>query len=465
AAQVAAVGFAAFVGNAVNGHQLAVVFVNEAVIQIQHIGEATGHTGTEVVAGFTQYHDHAAGHVFAAVVAGAFHNGDGTRVTHGETLTGTARRQQLAAGGTVQTGVADNGGVVGFEYRTFGRVNHQLAAGHAFTHVIVGVTFQHHFQTAGVPHTERLTRHAGQFQAYRVGSHTLVAVTTGNFTRQTGTNGAVAVGDAIAEFATGFLFNGRQNIAHHAFRQYTRVVGMVALNLYGVRFIRRNVVVGQQRHQVKVTLFVSQAVDHFQQVGTADQLFQRAYAQLRHPLPGFFGNEMKHVFHHVGGADVVFLTQVITLSGHAGGAVIQVADTQVLTTHGHHRQGTETEGFGPEDGGFHHVQTGFQTTVGLHPHFAAQIIGAQRLMRFRQAQLPRRARILDGRDRRRRGTTVITGNGDQVGVGLRHTSGNGAHTRLGDQFHRYQRLRVYLLQVENQLRQIFDGVDIVVRRR
>src|SRR5690606_40961440 len=104
AAQVAAVGFAAFVGNAVNGHQLAVVFVDEAVIQIQYIGEATGHTSTEVVAGSTQYHDHAAGHVFAAVVAGAFHNGDGARVTHGETLTGTARRQQLAAGGTVQTG-------------------------------------------------------------------------------------------------------------------------------------------------------------------------------------------------------------------------------------------------------------------------------------------------------------------------------------------------------------------------
>src|SRR5690606_11418034 len=147
----------------------------------------------------------------------------------------------------------------------------------AFTHVIVGVTIQRHFQTTGVTDAERLASHAGQFQAYRVGSHTLVAVTTGDFTRQTGANGAVAVGDAVAEFATGFLFNSRQNIAHHGFRQCTRVVGMVAINLYGVRFIRRNVVVGQQRHQVKVTLFVSQAVDHFQQVGTAHQLFQRAY--------------------------------------------------------------------------------------------------------------------------------------------------------------------------------------------
>ena len=290
-------------------------------------------------------------------------------------------------------------------------------------------------------------------------------MTFGNFTGQTRTDGAVAVGNGEAEFTAGFFLDGRQQVGDHALCQCTGIVRMVAVNLNGVRFIGRNVVVSQQRHQVEVTLFVGEAIDHFQQVGTAHQLFEGTYAQFCHPLPGFFGNETEHVFHHVGGADVVFLTQVVTLSGHAGSAVVQVTDTQVLTAHCHHRQSTETERLGTEDGGFHHVQAGFQTTVGLYADFATQVVGTQCLMRFRQAQFPRRTGVLDGRDRRGGGTTVVTGNGDQVGVGFGHTGSNGTNTRFRHELHGYQRSRVHLLQVENQLCQVFDGVDVVVRRR
>ena len=59
----------------------------------------------------------------------------------------------------------------------------------------------------------------------------------------------------------------------------------------------------------------------------------------------------------------------------------------------------------------------------------------------------------------------MAGNGDQVGVGLGHAGGDRADAGVRDQLHRHQRRGVHFLEVEDQLRQVFDGIDVVVRRR
>ena len=62
-------------------------------------------------------------------------------------------------------------------------------------------------------------------------------------------------------------------------------------------------------------------------------------------------------------------------------------------------------------------------------------------------------------------TAVIPGNGNEIGVSLGHACRYRAYAGLGNQLYRYQGIRVYLLEVENQLRQILDRVNIVMRRR
>jgi hypothetical protein len=52
-----------------------------------------------------------------------------------------------------------------------------------------------------------------------------------------------------------------------------------------------------------------------------------------------------------------------------------------------------------------------------------------------------------------------------VGARLGNTGGNRADTDLGHEFDRHVGCRVDVLQVEDQLRQVLDGVDVVVRRR
>ena len=54
---------------------------------------------------------------------------------------------------------------------------------------------------------------------------------------------------------------------------------------------------------------------------------------------------------------------------------------------------------------------------------------------------------------------------DDVGVGLGHAGRDGADTGGGDELHADLGARVDLLEVVDQLRQVLDGIDVVVRRR
>ena len=52
-----------------------------------------------------------------------------------------------------------------------------------------------------------------------------------------------------------------------------------------------------------------------------------------------------------------------------------------------------------------------------------------------------------------------------VGMGLGNAGGNGADADLGHQLDRYAGLGIDVLEIVDQLRQILDGIDVVVRRR
>jgi Ca2+-binding RTX toxin-like protein len=60
-----------------------------------------------------EHDDDAAGHVFAAVVADAFDNGNGAGVAHGKAFARHAAEVALAADRAVQHGVADDDRVFG----------------------------------------------------------------------------------------------------------------------------------------------------------------------------------------------------------------------------------------------------------------------------------------------------------------------------------------------------------------
>ena len=80
-------------------------------------------------------------------------------------------------------------------------------------------------------------------------------------------------------------------------------------------------------------------------------------------------------------------------------------------------------------------------------------------------KLPRQAGVLDARQRRSARAAVVARDQHVVGVRLHDAGGDRADADLGDELHADARRRVRVLQVVDQLRQILDRVDVVVRRR
>ena len=63
------------------------------------------------------------------------------------------------------------------------------------------------------------------------------------------------------------------------------------------------------------------------------------------------------------------------------------------------------------------------------------------------------------------GAALEAGDGDVVGARLGDAGGDRADADFGDELHRYVAGRIGVLQVEDELRQVLDRIDVVVRRR
>ena len=82
-----------------------------------------------------------------------------------------------------------------------------------------------------------------------------------------------------------------------------------------------------------------------------------------------------------------------------------------------------------------------------------------------QSQLPGKSGIVDGVSRCRTGTAVIAGYQDDLGSRLGYTGCYGSHTGFRYQFYGDSCLGVGIFQIIDQLRQILNGINVVMRGR
>ena len=120
---------------------------------------------------------------------------------------------------------------------------------------------------------------------------------------------------------------------------------------------------------------------------------------------------------------------------------------------------------GAEQRGDHHVAAGADAAVGLHRYAAAQVVADQRLLGFGEADLPGRAGMLDRGQRRGAGAALEARYGHVIGVRLGDAGGNGADAHFRNELHRHLAGRVHVLEIEDELGQILDRIDVVMRRR
>ena len=202
----------------------------------------------------------------------------------------------------------------------------------------------------------------------------------------------------------------------------------------------------------------------FEPIGAADHFVDRAEAELRHEFANFLRDEL-HEVHRVRWVAGEILAQFRVLRRDADRAGVQMANAHHDATERDERRGGKTKFLRAEQRGDDHVAAGFQLAVGFHHDAAAQIIQHQSLVRFGQAEFPRNARVLDRSLRRSAGSAVVSADQNNVRVRFGHTGRDGADADFGDELHADARVVIRVFQVVNQFRQIFDGINVVMRRR
>src|SRR5207244_3080693 len=151
------------------------------------------------------------------------------------------------------------------------------------------------------------------------------------------------------------------------------------------------------------------------------------------------------------------------LEREANGTRVQVTDPHHDAAADDERRGGEAELLGSQQRRDHHVAAGLELPVDLYDDPVAEPVQQQRLLGLRQAELPRNSGVLDRGEPGRAGAAVVTGDQHDVGVGLRHARGDRPDAYLRDELHVHSGAVVRVLQVVDQLLEIFDRVDVVVR--
>src|SRR5207237_8371346 len=115
-----------------------VAALGEIALLVKHIGDAARHAGGEVAPRFADNDDDAASHVFAAMVADAFDDGDDAGIAHREALAGDTGEIGLALGGAIGHRVADDDRFGSYDVGLFRRADDDEAAHHALAELAVG---------------------------------------------------------------------------------------------------------------------------------------------------------------------------------------------------------------------------------------------------------------------------------------------------------------------------------------
>jgi len=144
---------------------------------------------------------------------------------------------------------------------------------------------------------------------------------------------------------------------------------------------------------------------------------------------------------------------------------VEVAGAHHDAALGQKRRSAKAVLIGAQQRGDHYVATRLDASVHAQANPPTQIVDAQRLLGLSQADSPTAFRHFDRRQWAGPRPAIHAGDMHDIGQALDHAGGDRPDTGFGDQLDGDQRQRIDLLQVIDQLREVLDGIDVVMRRR
>ena len=241
------------------------------------------------------------------------------------------------------------------------------------------------------------------------------------------------------------------------------MVLLFGTNLAGTRLNLRLV---QQRRQIQILILPVALLCRLgqQYLGTADHLVDSAEAEHRHIFTNLLRNEV-HEVDNIFRLAVEIFAQLRILRCYAHRAGIKIAYTHHDAADSYQRCCCKAKFFRTQQSGDNNIASCHQLTVCFQCYTVTQIIQQQRLVCFHKSQLPRQSGMIDGSTRRSTGTAVITADKYNISAGLNYAGSNRTDADLAYQLDADAGTGISILQVVNQLSQIFNGIDIMMRRR
>ena len=219
----------------------------------------------------------------------------------------------------------------------------------------------------------------------------------------------------------------------------------------------------EQPIEIKLQLFLDGflVLGEFYQLRMTYDVVQMLVSHFSKTLPHFLGDKREVV-------DQVFIaTQEMFAQSGILRRYTHWTRIEVALTHHHatqHDEGSRSEGelISTEQRHDDDVAPSLQLAVNLQSHARAQTVLHKRLLRLAESYLWRDTRKAHTTGRTGTRTTLSTTDDNEVGLCLGNTSRDGSHATLRNEFHGDSRLRVDVTQVENQLRQVFYAIDVVM---
>mmetsp|Transcript_62997 Transcript_62997/g.135269 ORF Transcript_62997/g.135269 Transcript_62997/m.135269 type:complete len:501 (-) Transcript_62997:801-2303(-) len=413
-----------------------------------------------------------------------------------ETLTCPTVEINLAACGAVEASVPNDNVLDSFECAAEGRGHCDGTPTHALTHIVIALSNHLEMHALDVPHPERLASCACECKI-QFTIEALVPMLEGNGASEATGNGAIGIGDLEVPLQHSrvlldepedlrirqeIVVQGRTVIMSSGVASHTHPRCAIGLVLWGVSKEAGKIHhVGLCKCLPATHRFLCLAgpwsclrglrnvgadvrATGLQQIHPSDDLVHRAVTQGSEDCSHLLRNEEHEVCDMLGCAGKL-LPQLLTLRCNAHRATVHVTNTSHDATLRDHCNAPKSKLLSAHHSGNDDVPSRLHAPIHTQRHTITQAVLCQHLLHLRQALFPRASRMHDAAQWRSAGAAVMARDLDHICVGLGHARGDGADARTRDEFHRDFCLRADLVQVVDELRQILDGVNVMVGRR
>ena len=426
------------------------------------VSKSARHTCRKIHA-YTTEHDHAATrHIFATVVAHAFRNKEHAGVADTEAFTGKTVDENLARSSAVTDNVTGNDVFFGLEACIAWRTHDNLTTRKALAHKVVRFAFEVKRNTRSEERTEALPRDTLQVNLDRVFGEALHAKVFIDFARKFRTHRAVGIVNNSAKFHRSALI---KRILHERQEFATVEVDKFFLDVLLVVRLHAAIDCFENLREVKIASLVERnRLVAFEQVAAATSFFERMEAKACKDFTDFVCNKVEEVF-DVFRLACKTLAEFSILRCNTHRALVRMALAVHHAAKAYEQVCRKSKFFGTEESCHHNVTARLELTIDLELDAATQVIEHKCLFRFGNTKFPREAGMLDRSKRRSTRTTIVARNEHYIGMSFRDTRGNRTHAHFGHKLHRDTGLRVRITQIVNELGQVFDRVNIMMRRR